>query len=106
MTQFANVLTERSMIRLEVMEHDGALWLVTGWATHKHRPIKRPIRLVKMTGLEFETLDAGQMGADFLLNKPIPRAVLDGAASAEEAAAKGFTVLDTPEIEVEIRQAH
>lgn len=105
MEQFANVLTESSMITgLSVIEHEDALWIVTGWLEHKSRPVKRPIRLIRLTGLRYERLDPEKHGADFLVNQPIPRAVLDGRTPSEEAA--GFVVVDTPPIEVAVASPH
>lgn len=96
--KFANVLTERSLVTgLSVIEHEGALWIVTGWLEHKTRPVRRPIRLIRMTGLAFEELDAAKHGADYMVNQPIPRAVLDGRTPREKAG--DFVVLDTPDLE-------
>ncbi|WP_299321417.1 hypothetical protein [Parasphingopyxis sp.] len=105
MSKFVNVMTETSMISgLSVIEHEGALWIVTGWLGHKTRPVKRPVRLIRMTGLQYEELDPEQHGSDYLVNQPIPRGVLDGTIASEEAT--GFVVLDTPKIEIPVSKPH
>ena len=105
MERFANVLTEKSVITgLSVIEHEGALWIVTGWLEHKTEPVKRPIRLIRLTGLQYQKLDPEKQGADFLVSRPIPRGVLDGRTPSEEAV--GFVVLDNPKIEIPVPKAH
>lgn len=99
------VLTEKSVISaLSVIEHEGSLWIVTGWLEHKTKPLRRPIRLIQLTGLQYEELDPQKHGADYLVNQPIPKAVIDGRALPEEAV--GFVVLDTPKIEFQVPNPH
>lgn len=104
MERLATVLTEKSVITgLSVIEHEGALWIVTGWLEHKTKPLKRPARIIRMTGLDYQQSGPTQ-GGDFLVNQPIPRAVLDGLTPPEQAA--GFVVIDTPKIEIEVTKPH
>lgn len=98
MEKFASVPTEKSLISgLSVIEHEGALWIVTGWLQHKSRPVRRPIRLIRLTGLLYEEASLRDHNADYLVSRPIPRAVLDGLVPPEKA--DGFVVLDTPDLE-------
>jgi len=105
MEKIVNVVTENSVITgLSVIEHESALWIVTGWLDHKTKPVKRPIRLIRMTGLHYVELDVEKHGADYAVKQPIPKAVLDGLTPPEEAA--GFVVLDTPTVEFPKRVKH
>lgn len=99
MEKIATVLTpEGSIGRLSVIELEGALWLVAGWMTHNTKPLKRPTRLIRLTGLRFQTADPTAHGADYLVEEPIPKAVLDGPLSPETAGK--FVVWDKPNIEL------
>lgn len=95
--KFANVLTDRSLIsRLSVIEYEGALWIVTRWLEHKTEPLRRPARLIRMTGLQFQEIDPEQQGADYMVSQPIPRALFDDRAPRKVPA--GFVVLELPPI--------
>lgn len=92
--RFAMVPTEHSMMRLWVVDFEGATWLVPGWDTHKTKPLKRPHRMIKMTGLRYQKSDVFTTGVDYVLNDPIPRAIIMGEKRGADTAP--FEVIEDP----------
>lgn len=102
MEKIATVVSDKLIWRHSVIEYEGALWIVTGWLFHQTRSVKRPIRLIRMTGLPYEAIPSAG-GADYIVTQPIPKSVLLGHTPPEQAS--GFVVLDDPNIELVVSDA-
>ena len=68
---------------IDVIQHQGQLWLVPEWLVDPELRRRRPARIILMQRLRFQNV--GFLGADFLLLDPVPRAILTGQTPPEKA---------------------
>ncbi len=64
----------------DTIEHEGQLWLVPEWLQCLEEGWMTPARIIRLTGLKFQTTPDGKFG-DYVLNEPIPKSVLQGASA-------------------------
>lgn len=79
------------------IKHEGKLWLVPQWLDTPSEQTTQPERIICLDGLPYQ-LD-GKLGGktfDYLLQRPIPTAVLYGPNPSQEAG--GFVVELKPAI--------
>jgi len=77
----------------DTIEHEGGLWLVPVWLEAPTQGWRKPGRIIRMDNLPHQNAPAG-FQQQYVLNVPIPRAVLDGRTPPEQA--HGFVVIDAP----------
>ena len=92
--------TGQSFQPIDTISHDGALWLVPLWIDFPDEGVKRPLRIIRLTGLPFQVMPLGWKAA-FLLNTPIPAELLRRPAPAR--IPQRFVVVEAPDISVPIR---
>lgn len=79
---------------LDVLEHDGAAWLVTGWVASADGRTRRPVRLVSLA-----MADTGEPTADRsdFAGFPIPESLLS-EGHVPLSLARLFVVREAPEV--------
>lgn len=80
------VMCENSVLNVDGMSYENKLWLVPKWLDYPLEKMSKPERMIRFDNLPFDQLEANSLH-DFLLQEPIPKAVLDGETTA------GFEVL-------------
>jgi hypothetical protein len=80
--------------RVDTIQYEGKLWLVPEWLESPTQGWKKPKRIILLDGLQYQRLRPGDLRGNFLLNAPIPRAVIDGRAPNAED--NGYVVIETP----------
>jgi len=79
----------------DTIEHGGRFWLVPDWLEFPAEKVMRPIRIVCFDMYPHQKMIGGQQ-CDFVLNEPIPKAVLDGKKEGE------YLIVENPDIAVPI----
>jgi len=82
--------------KCDTIEHEGRMWLVPDWISYPTKGTMQPIRIICLDLLQHQKTPWRTDGVDFVLNKAIPKAVLDGAKAV------GYVVVENPSIEVPI----
>lgn len=77
-------------LTVDGVEHDGKLWLVPRWDQMSDGTI-RPQRMIRFDDRKYQK-GGGATGHDYTLNRPIARAVLDGALERGYEILKGDAV--------------
>lgn len=85
---------------VEVIEHEGELWLVGGWLANPQEQYKTPTRLVCLSRMKHQRCSPGRPH-DFLTREPLPKAVLDRPTLPGERG--GFVVLEAPDVRVSLQ---
>ena len=70
----------------DAIRYDGKLWLVPQWLDEPGRGTTKPRRMIRIDSLPHQPMTNPAFGLDFILNGPLPKAVLDGVATPEQAA--------------------
>ena len=86
----------------DAIKYDGKLWLVPQWLDEPSRGTTKPRRMIRIDSLPHQPMTNPAFGLDFILNGPLPKAVLDGAATPEQAAQ--YEIVELPEIEIPMPQ--
>jgi hypothetical protein len=68
----------------DAIKYDGKLWLVPQWLDEPGRGTTKPRRMIRIDSLPHQPMTNPAFGLDFILNGPLPKAVLDGAATPEQ----------------------
>ena len=84
------------ILTVDTIEHQGALWLVPYWLEAPDEGWQAPQRIIRLDVLQHQK-SAGK-NVDYILNGPIPTAVLDGNATPEQL--KLFVVIESPAIRI------
>jgi hypothetical protein len=82
--------------KVDAIEHEGKLWLVPHWLDVPAQGLTKPARLIRMDVLPFQRMTNPAYGADFVLNAPVPKALLEPNTPRQEVP--GFEVQELPEI--------
>jgi hypothetical protein len=85
-----------TIYKVDVIEHDNGLWLVPQWYDVPSEGVSKPARIIRMDTLPYQKMDDPDRFGDFILNVPIPDAVLNLPTPKEPVA--GFEVHEMPEI--------
>lgn len=80
------VMCENSVLNVDGMLYENKLWLVPKWLDYPLEKMSKPERMIRFDVLPFDQLQENSLH-DFLLQEPIPKAVLDGETT------DGFEVL-------------
>ena len=88
---------------MDTISYEGKLWLVPEWLSPPDGGWQTPARIVCIHGLQYQDITESEMPADYFLNYPVPKSVLDG----ETDAVKGhkYVVVERPDIRVEVGRA-
>jgi hypothetical protein len=89
------VTDDGSIFQSDVIEHEGSFWLVPEWLDVPGRGVTMPRRIVSMATVRYQRTPGAHR--EFVVNDPIPKAVLDGRAPSQEASK--YDVRELPEIE-------
>jgi hypothetical protein len=81
----------------DTIQHDGKLWLAPEWLEDPAKPYSKPVRLIGLSALKYRSI-AMSSRVDFVLDQPVPVAVLQGQVPRAEAAP--FVILEHPDIRV------
>jgi hypothetical protein len=63
---------------METIEFEGEFWLVPNWIVSPDGKYMKPLRIIAL-----RTLEHRRSGDDFVVNRPIPKAVLNGLVPKE-----------------------
>lgn len=85
-----------SIFDLPAIEHQGKLWLVPQWLESTDGVWIRPALIISTENLHVQDLRGKGHAADFAVNAPIPKAVLEGRVRSPEAA--GYVMVERPEL--------
>jgi len=85
---------------VDVIRHDRKLWLVTGWLELPSLGVSRPIRIIRFDNRQHQRMPAAlkQGMPEYILNGPVPKALLDGPARPQQAFS--YEDVDAPEIDI------
>jgi hypothetical protein len=87
----------------DAIKYDGKLWLVPQWLDEPGRGTTKTRRIIRIDLLPHQPMTNPSFGLDFILNGPLPKTVLDGVATPEQAAQYG--IVELPEIEISMPQS-
>lgn len=80
---------------VDTIDHEGAFWLVPHWTIPPGEGVRRPTRMIRLDRSAMLPAPPGYP-QDWVLQTPVPKAVLFGETPPEEA--HGFEVVDRPDI--------
>ena len=70
------VMCENSVLNVDGLRHENKLWLVPRWLDYPLEKMSKPERMIRFDTLPFQEMQGNSLH-DFLLQQPIPKAVLD-----------------------------
>ena len=85
----------------DAIKYDGKLWLVPQWLDEPGRGTTKPRRMIRIDSLPHQPMTNPAYGLDFILNGPLPKTVLDGVATPEQAAQ--YEIVELPEMKFQCR---
>src|SRR6266699_1095493 len=85
---------------LDTISWKETLWLVPKWQRAKTEGHRQPVRIIRPILFQFVRHVLSQQGEDYSLACIIPKTVLDGLPSSEDA--KMFDIVEAPAIEIPI----
>jgi hypothetical protein len=74
------------------------LWLVPRWQLAKTEGYRQPVRIIRPRLYQFARPKLPEYGENYSLSVAVPKAVLDGELSSEDA--KRFVIVEAPAIEI------
>jgi len=86
-----------SQVVCDTIQHEGKLWLAPAWLDEPSKSYRRPARLIGMSGLKYRSMPL-RSEVDFVMEHPVPDAVLQGRVQDEEAAP--FVILEGPDVRI------
>ena len=93
----ATVIVDGKIMSMDVIEHQGAFWLVPEWLDNIAEGVSMPRRIVSLATIPHEKMSGNP---DFVVSYPVPKSVFDGTAPSEIASV--YVVKELPEIRVPI----
>jgi hypothetical protein len=84
--------------KCDAIEHEGKLWLVPQWLAVPAKGVTKPRRIIRMDSLQHQRMSNPAYGMDYILNGYMPKDVLDGRATPEQA--RQYEIVELPEIEI------
>ena len=85
-----------ALFQCDVIEWEGALWLVPAWLENPDEGWMTPSRIIQIDGLKFQRTPGGPFG-DYIINEPVPKSVLEGRPNE---SGKEIVVIERPDIHV------
>lgn len=92
-----------TIYKIDTIKFRGGLWLVPGWLESPEEKWRQPRHIIRIDHLPHQKLDQSDPGgipADYVLNGPVPKAVLDGASQGPPE--RPFVVERLPEIRLRL----
>ena len=86
-----------SSLVCDTIQHEGKLWLAPEWLEGASKAYSKPARLIGMSGLDYRSMPM-KSEVDFVMERPIPDAVLHGRVQGPQAAP--FLVLESPDVRI------
>lgn len=87
-----------AIIFVDTIEYEGAFWLVPHWTVFQDEKVRRPTRIIRLTGLAHQKDTVGL--ADFLLTVQLPTSLL--GSLPPNSTDKRFVVIEAPDLEFDI----
>lgn len=84
---------------MDVIEHEGQLWLVPEWFDYHAEGITMPVRIVSLSNIPHERTTA--RGMEVVVSFPLPAAVFAG--KLKEDLERKYTIVEKPNIRLPIR---
>jgi hypothetical protein len=72
------VIVDGELQTYEGLVYENKLWIVPLWFEDKEQKASKPVRMIRFDNLHHDAGMATATGHDYILNQPIPKAVLDG----------------------------
>ena len=88
---------------MDTISYEGKLWLVPEWLSPPDGGWQAPARIVCIHDLQYEDISNSEMPADYLLNYPVPKSVLDGETDTAEG--QKYEVVERPDIRIPVGRA-
>ena len=76
----------------DAIEYEGHLWLVPEWRAYQAEGIQKPARMISLEGIAM-SVPRADYAADFFLDSPMPRHVLEDPGKSQTLA-----VLEAPDL--------
>jgi hypothetical protein len=89
------------LFQVDVIEHDRKLWLVPHWLDVPAQGVSKPARIIRMDILPHQKNPPNSPYGDYVLNVPIPKALLNPQTPKRTIA--GFEVQELPEITLPLK---
>jgi hypothetical protein len=90
----------------DLLKHEGAYWIVSGWWQSNDKTHRRPRRMVCISNLRHQLsvnnpfVVPGLGTYHAMVNTPIPKELLDPDAKLDESLRKQYLVLENPDIQI------
>jgi hypothetical protein len=105
LTTVVSVFEGGSLTLADTVRYADGLWIALSWSEPQTSGLIYPSRLVRIDRLPYQTLAPNnQWGANFVLNAPLPKALLDPNAPLPTAST--YEVLDRPNVGFRPRTGH
>jgi hypothetical protein len=91
----AKVAAGDGIYNVDAIEYQGKLWLVPHWLDNLATGETTPTRIVRFDNLEYKDVRGSSLG-DFVLTRPIPKALLDVETPKQSIA--GFEYIELPAV--------
>jgi hypothetical protein len=89
------LVTDGQILYVDTIEYEGELWLVPEWTESRDEGWSKPVRMVCLSRLRHHG-ESGKGHPDFVLDDPIPKAVLFGPTPPSLGGA--YRVVEHPDI--------
>lgn len=80
---------------MDVVKHEGTLWLVPEWLAGNSRTHRLPVRMVSLANAKVQRTANG-LPATFVVSDAIPRSIFDGSAPIDQR--QKYDVRDYPDL--------
>ncbi len=89
-----------TILMVDAIEWQSKLWLVPMWLDNPALKVTSPNRIVRVDNLPHQKISREAFGHDYLLNTPVPMALLDQKTPAQPIS--GFEYVELPDIHFEL----
>lgn len=89
--------SDGKVLRVDVISFENKLWLVPHWLEVPQEGCSLPARIVRFDTLRYQPVN-GFGGADYLLNDPVPKSLLERESPKEPLEA--YEYVELPEIRI------
>lgn len=93
----AYVGNESGLFKIDVIEFEGGLWLVTEWLDNKAQGWTTPARIIRMDTIPHQRAQQGS-DVDYVVNISIPKALLSGCDPTTVETELPLEIRDLPGI--------
>ena len=91
--------TDGTMAAVDVIKHEGKLWLVPHWLELPKDKVSRPARIIRFDNQQHQHVPQAmnQGWPEYMLNTPVPKRLLDGVPPQQPTS---YEYADNPDIDV------